>query len=312
MGGPSLFTVSTALRRSLFGGDALPSGATSPEMRSFSSTFHRPLRVGHAVAVVVGALLARDAHADDVIGTTSDAPSADATALGSGTAAATGAVPSPGRHTYELGGHADYTMAPIRGGTNPFGVGFGARIGFLLSHVYVGGNVVSYLGGTDVDTSETALLLGAELGYDVGMPIGNGWISLRPQVGVGGVQITRTDPSLLTTSSALTTRTAKLGTPDVVTHATPSRPSSPPSGGGGSSTSTASGTGSSGASSAGPSDKITVSNLYLQPGVSAVYSADLFFVGANANVLIVPGLEYGGYQMSWFALGVQGQAGLRW
>jgi hypothetical protein len=281
-------------------------------MSPFFSTFRCSVVVGRAAAVAVGILGVvgvRDARADDVIGSTSDAPSADATALGTGAGASASGVAPPGKHTYELGAHADYTMAPIRGGTNPFGVGFGARIGFRLSNVYAGANVVSYLGGTDVDTSETALLLGGEAGYDVGTPLGSGWLTIRPQVGVGGVQITRTDPSLLSSSSsALSTRTAKLGKPDVITQATRSSPAPISSGSSG----TTSAGGGGGGSSSGPSDKITVSNVYVQPGVSAVYSADLFFVGMNANYLIVPGLNYGGYSTSWFAFGVQGQAGLRW
>jgi hypothetical protein len=252
-----------------------------------------------AVAATLGLMIARDARADDVVGTTADAPSGGAAALGDAAA-----VPPPGRHHYELGAQAVYTMPPIRGGTNQFG--------FILSHVYVGGSVVSYLGGTDVDTSESALLLGGEVGYDIGTPLGDGWFTLRPQVGVGGVQITRKDPSLLSVASAVTTRAAKLGKPDVITQATSSRPAPASPAAGTSGTSGTPGTSGSTGSSSGASDTITVSNVYVQPGITALYSADLFFVGANANVLIVPGLDYGGYSTSWFAFGVQGLAGLRW
>jgi len=189
----------------------------------------------------------------------------------------------------------------VRGATNPFGIGFGARLGFLVSHVYFGGSVTSYLGGTDVDTSESAQLFGGELGYDFGIPVGRGFISLRPQVGLGIVRISRTDPSLLATSSG----TAALTAPDVITQATRTAGSS---GSSGSTTSSS----SSLRSSSSPSDTITVSNVYLQPGVTALYSIDIVYLGANANILIVPGLTYAGDSTTWLSFGFEGQAGLRW
>lgn len=237
---------------------------------------------------------AGDARADGVIGS-SDSPSPDALALDVAPAAA---LEDP--HHYELSALAAYTTAPIRGATNPFGTGFGARFGLVFSHVYFGGIVADYLGGTDVDTSETALLFGGELGYDVATPLAGGWLTLRPQAGLGLVTITRTDPSLLTAGSATATRSASLRKPDVITQATSS-----------SAGSSSSSTGSS-SSSSGPSDKITLSNVYLQPGVTLLYGSGVTFAGLNANLLVVPGIHYSDSTSTWVSYGFEGRFGFRW
>jgi hypothetical protein len=249
---------------------------------------------------LLGPFAAGDALADEVVGVSGEGPS-EAPSLG----AAAGLASTDDPHHFELTGHTAYTMAPVRGGTNPFGLGFGARLGFVVSHVYVGGLVVGYLGGTDVDTSETALLLGGEVGYDLGTRLGDGWLTLRPQLGVGMVTITRTDPSLLATSSS-STSSVKVTKPDVVTQATPAPVSSGSSGSAGTITS------SGGSSSSAPSDSVSVSNVYVQPGVTLMYSFGSAFAGVNGNLMMIPGLNYGGYQTSWFVFGMEGRFGLRW
>jgi hypothetical protein len=210
---------------------------------------------------------------------------------------------------YEVGGQAAYTAPPIRGGTNPFSAGFGARFGLVFSGVYVGGNVVRYLGGTDVDTSEHSTLLGGEIGYGLRIRTANdGWFTLRPQLGVGAVTITRVDPSLAAgggSSTAVRSVSGNLANPDVITQATP-RPVRSPSSASPSSALT------SLSSSASTPDTISITNVYLQPGVTAILSSGTIFVGANANMLIVPGISYSGDQTTWIAYGLQGELGLCW
>lgn len=259
-----------------------------------------------ALLAGLGLSLAGDARAqDDGVDTPEAIRAWDGAAHGRPPLVAAADAAKDANH-YEIGAQTVYTMPPIRGGTNPFGVGFGARVGFVTSHVYVGASFVDYLGGTDVDTSETALLLGAESGYDFGVRVGGGRFSLRPQVGVGMLRITRTDPSLLTVTSVSAPRSAQLGKPDVISQATSSSPSPSSSSSGGSSSTT------SGSSAPSPSDQIMVYDVYVQPGITALYSSNAYFIGCNGNLLIVPFLNYGGYQASWLALGVQGQMGFRW
>ena len=57
----------------------------------------------------------------------------------------------------ELGAGVGFATAPIRGAVNPFGAGFGARIGYAFSSVYVGATATYYLGGSDVGASDQAL-----------------------------------------------------------------------------------------------------------------------------------------------------------
>jgi hypothetical protein len=260
----------------------------------FSGLSRRGARRGRRVLcalVALAPLLADDARAQDV------AAPPDETRIDETFERPAAARALADTHVYELEAHTAYTMAPIRGGTNPFGLGFGGRLGFVFSHVYLGVHAVDYLGGTDVDTSETALLFGGEAGYDLATRFGDGWLTLRPQVGVGAVVITRIDPSLLTAARSTTaTRAVTIGKPDVVTQATGSSGSSGPSGSSGSTV----------------SDAIHASDVYVQPGATVTYATGAVFAGANANVLIVPGLNYGGYQTTWFAFGLEGRVGLRW
>jgi len=248
-------------------------------------------RVVLVAIVMVAPFATKNVCAEDVVGVSSDETRIDETAPEKTAAERM----TDDTHRYELAAHTVYTTAPIRGGTNPFGLGFGGRLGFLFSHVYLGAHAVNYLGGTDVDTSESALMLGGEAGYDLAAHLGDGWLTLRPQVGVGAVIITRIDPSLLAPRASTTaTRSVTIGKPDVVTQAT-----------------TSSG-GSSGGSSSVVSDAIHVSNVYVQPGVTLTYASGAVFAGANGNILIVPGLDYGGYPTTWLAFGLEGRVGLRW
>lgn len=97
----------------------------------------------------------------------------------------------------ELGAQAGYVAPPIRGGTNPFGAGFGGRLGLVYSGLYVGASVVDFLGGSDVDVSYRALLYGLEVGYGLRIPaFGETTFTVRPQLGVGNAAVYYTDPAL--------------------------------------------------------------------------------------------------------------------
>ena len=188
---------------------------------------------------------------------------------------------TPSSWDFELGAKVGYTTPPIAGGTSPFGVGFGGRAGFAVSHVYIGLSVVDYLGAKDVNVTDTALLYGAEIGVDLHLgDVGAGYFKLRPHVGGGGVAIFRTDPNLATTSST----GGRNSRPDVVTSA-------------------------SGRSS---SNVTTVNAFYVEPGATLLFVTGSFFFGLDANVLVVPSIGYSGAApTTWLAYGVQGQTGLR-
>jgi hypothetical protein len=97
----------------------------------------------------------------------------------------------------ELAGQAAYVTPPIRGGTNPFGAGFGARIGLDFSGLYVGVSVMDFLGGKDVDVGYRALFYGLDVGYGVHVPaFGKASWLVRPRLGVGVAAVYYTDPSL--------------------------------------------------------------------------------------------------------------------
>jgi hypothetical protein len=97
----------------------------------------------------------------------------------------------------ELGGKLGYMTPPIRGGTTPFGAGFGARLGVAASGFYAGASVVDYLGGSDIGITDHALLYGAELGYGfrLELPASGEFFVIRPQIGVGDAAISHTDPT---------------------------------------------------------------------------------------------------------------------
>jgi hypothetical protein len=158
--------------------------------------------------------------------------------------------------SWTLGGRATYVSPPIRGGTSPFGAGFGGQLGFVASHVYVGAAVVYFLGSSDVSIKDHALTYGLELGYEIELVhVGNGNLLLRPQVGGGGAALYHTDPS-----------TAKV---DVVTSA------------------------SGRSSSSTSSDTTTVNAFYVEPGVTLLLAMPSFFAGVNANTMYLPSVSYG-------------------
>ena len=104
---------------------------------------------------------------------------------------------TPSRIDVELAAELSYVTPPIRGGANPFGLGFGARAGLMFSGFYAGLSVLDYLGERDVDVSYRALLFGVELGYGVRVPVLARWsFTLRPRVGIGDAAVSYTDPSL--------------------------------------------------------------------------------------------------------------------
>lgn len=177
---------------------------------------------------------------------------------------------APSEVAGELAGRAAYVSAPIRGGTNPFGAGFGVRAGVTWgSGWYLGGAVTYFLGGRDVDVRYRALFLGLDFGYGFRFPaFGDSSLTLRPNLGVGDAAVYYTDPSLAA---------------DVVTSA-------------------------SGTSSA--SDTLTVNNVYVQPGLTAMLSSGGHFFSVDASTLVLPGIAYGGAAAtSWLSYGVQGELG---
>jgi hypothetical protein len=182
-------------------------------------------------------------------------------------------VPGVGESVeWELAGRAAYVTGPIRGGTDPFGAGIGARAGLTWgTGWYLGGTFTYFLGGRDVDVSYRAILYGLEFGYGFRFrTFGASSLTLRPKIGVGDAAVYYTDPSLAA---------------DVVTSAS----------------------GSSGAS-----DTLTVNNLYLQPGLTAMLEAGGHFVAVDASALVLPGIAYGGADATtWVSYGVQAELGFR-
>jgi hypothetical protein len=203
---------------------------------------------------------------------------------------------------WELAGKAMYTAPPVRGGTSPFGAGYGGRLGFTAGNVYVGASVVNYLGETDVDVWSHALLVGGELGYSFRFDaFGGTSLVLRPQFGAGALTIFRTTPNASAASGTSSTVRAR-ATVDVITTAT----------GGTSSSSGSSGTLSGSSGAAATSTTTTVSNLYLQPGVTLMLTSAKTFAGVNASMLVVPALSYGGNDpTTWISYGLEGQLGVR-
>jgi hypothetical protein len=231
------------------------------------------VRLDHAALALVAGSLAgvmfdRDARADGAV-----APSVETSVE---------AVAAKPDWDFELGGKVAYLSPPIRGGTSPFGAGFGGRAGFSFSQVYVGLSVVDYLGSKDVDVTNTSLLYGAELGYGIRLVRVNGSVlTLRPQVGAGGISVFRTDPS--TTASTRTTSSGRRGRADVVSSA-----------------------------SGGAGNVTTVDALYVEPAVTLMFSSGVFFVAINGNLVLVPGITYSGAEAAtWLTYGTQGQTGLR-
>jgi hypothetical protein len=224
------------------------------------------------VAVAVMALLPRGARADDT-----DPPAAESTTEAPTTVGKTS-------WSFELGGKAAYTSPPVRGGTSPFGAGFGGRLGFDIAHVYVGLSVVDYLGGKDIDVTDTALMYGAELGYGFRLvEVDGSVLTLRPQVGAGGVSVFRTDPNPTGSTTPRSRGGGRRGGADVVSGAS----------------------GSNG-------NVTTVDAFYVEPAVTLMFSSGVFFVAINGNLVLVPGIAYSGAEAAtWLTYGTQGQTGLR-
>jgi hypothetical protein len=201
------------------------------------------VRLDHALLALVAGTLAvvlfhRDARGD--AGASAESPPVEP-------------VPPKPDWDFELGGKVAYLSPPIRGGTSPFGAGFGGRAGFAFSQVYVGLSVVDYLGSKDVDVTDTSLLYGAELGYGIRLVRVNGSVlTLRPQVGAGGISVFRTDSST-TTSTGATSR-GRRGRADVVSSA-----------------------------SGGAGNVTTVDAFYVEPAVTLMFSSGVFFVAINGK-----------------------------
>ena len=210
-------------------------------------------------------------------------------------AAAQGEAPTPSETTnvekpasyegVELAGIAGYLSPPVRGGTTPFGLGFGARLGLAYEHLYLGVRGMGYLGGSDVDITDQSLMAGGEIGYGLHLASGSaGRLTLRPLVGAGGAVIFHTDPSLLKNAST-TTSGGRSRSVDVVSSA---------SGRGG-----------------GASDVTTVSSVYLRPALVLMYSTGSFFAGAETSAVLLPAIAYGGESATWLSYGLEGQIGCR-
>jgi hypothetical protein len=153
-------------------------------------------------------------------------------------------------------------------------MGLGVRGGAAFPHLYIGLAGRGYLGGSDVDITDNALLGGIELGYGVSTPLWGGLFTLRPLVGVGGMILRHTDPSLSKAS------------PDVVSSA-------------------------SGRAGPGRSDTTTLENLYVEPTVLLLYARGPVFGAAEGNLLVIPGVSYSGGTTTWLAYGIQGEVGYR-
>jgi len=178
----------------------------------------------------------------------------------------------------EAAGRAGYATAPIRGGVNPFGTGFGARAGVNLGHVYLGASVMDYLGGSDNGATDQAVLAGVEVGYDG--RIGR-YLTLRPLLGVGDTILSHTEPGIG-------------GTVDVV--------------------SSASGSSSSSTSGGTPPVTTTVHQIYVQPGLTALFGYHRFFAAVNLGALVVPGITYGpapAQEATWVSVSFDTQIGFR-
>ena len=170
----------------------------------------------------------------------------------------------------ELAAQASYVSPPIRGAANPFGAGFGGRVGLVYSGFYLGASVLDFLGDRDVDVSYRAILYGVELGYGLRFPVlSEAIFTLRPQIGVGDAAVYYTDPALAA---------------DVVTSAS--------------------------GSSASASDTLTVNDLYVQPALLGMLSSGGHFVALEASALVIPGIQYGGADATtWVSASGQLQLG---
>ncbi len=241
------------------------------------------------VAFVVLSTLAGAGRADDLAASTATEDAPPSLRTDETTPGILGAI--DGRYLFEAAFRSGYVTPPIRGGVNPFGAGFGARAGFDLWHLYVGASVMDYLGGTDVDATDQALLVGLELGWNGRV---NPYLTLRPELGLGDTILSHTEPGTMSVA-------ATPGTPDVVTSAS------------GTTTSTGGSSGTPGSPGSG-GVTTTVKNLYVQPSFTALFTYRRFFGGLSGGVLVVPGILYGpapAQETTWICYSAELQLGLR-
>jgi len=117
-------------------------------------------------------------------------------------------------YVFEAAARSGFASAPIRGAVNPFGAGFGARVGFNLSRVYLGATIIDYIGGADLAATDQALLFGIEAGYSV--PLGS-LFTLRPELGIGDAILTHNEPitsaaDVVTSASGVTSQATSIAT----------------------------------------------------------------------------------------------------
>lgn len=233
--------------------------------------------------------------------------------------------------SWEIAGAVSFLSPPIQGGTNPFGSGFGGRIGTSFGPIYVGGNIADYLGGDDKDLHARSLLWGGEVGYTVGHAFNGGvTLSVRPGVGVGAAMLFYTTPTSTTTTA--NANPAAHPIVDMVSTAshrtsTPTIPSTTTGTGTGTSTGTTTGTptssgGTTGTTATGAStpsetivtttnDTTTVTSLYVQPSVTVLLSASWCFAAVKGSATVMPSVADGlGGTATWLTYGLEGQVGL--
>jgi hypothetical protein len=64
--------------------------------------------------------------------------------------------------------------------------------------------------------------------------------------------------------------------------------------------------------SGGGGNVTTVDAFYVEPAVTLMFASGAFFVAANGNLVLVPGIAYSGASgATWLTYGMQGQTGLR-
>lgn len=191
---------------------------------------------------------------------------------------------------FELGARGAYVSPPVRGGSNPFGLGAGGGLDFVFAHVVLGASVLAFRGtSTDDGSAETAILYGAEAGYEL-RPLP--WLSLRPMLGIGGAAVTNTIPIAPSTTPTTTPVGRRTTAVDVVTQA-----SSISSGGGTLATTTST----------------VVNALYAAPGILATAALSPgTFVGAGGRVLYFPSVSYSyDSSVAWMAYSVDLTLSLR-
>jgi hypothetical protein len=85
--------------------------------------------------------------------------------------------------------------SPLTGASvNPLGVGLGGRAGITVFGIYLGGSIVDYLGSGDTLGGQYhALQYGGEIGYGFKIL----FLTLRPQIGLGNIQISDSAPNVI-------------------------------------------------------------------------------------------------------------------